>query len=143
MTFSAVTGASGKYASGTSKKQKERRSWCSTTSWMYVQAHFLLHLPCEKLIIFIEQGQERIGTLKWVSFTRAVYCGAVPHACETGCGGGQGGVGTERGGTGTAEEEAQREGRGLIMARCIFILCVSVFFDAQIVDGQCTLSFTS
>ena len=79
----------------------------------------------------MNKGQERIGTPKWVSFARAVYRGAVPHACETGCGGGQGGAGTERGGTGTAKEEAQREGRGLILARCVFILCVTVFVDAQ------------
>ena len=78
-----------------------------------------------------EPGQERAGTFKWVSFARAVYRGAVPYACETGCGGSQGRAGTERGGAGTAEEEAQREGRGLMLARCIFILCVCFFVDAQ------------
>ena len=87
----------------------------------------------------MNKGQERAGTFKWVSFARAIYRRAVPHACEAGCGGGQGGAGTERGGTGTAEEEAQRERRGLMLAGCILISCVCVFVDAQIVDGQCTL----
>jgi hypothetical protein len=86
----------------------------------------------------MNKGQERAGTPKWVPFARAVYRGAVPHACEAGCGGGQGGAGAERGGTGTAEEEAQREGRGLMLTRRIFISCVCIFVDAQIVDGQCT-----
>jgi hypothetical protein len=51
-------------------------------------------------------GQKCIGTPKWVPFARTIYRGLVPHACEAGRGGSQGGAGTERRGVGAAEEEA-------------------------------------
>jgi hypothetical protein len=80
---------------------------------MCVRFFFPSSTPCDDKpdVIYehIHKGQERAGTFEWVSFARAVYRGAVPHACEAGRGGGKGGAGTERGGAGTAEEEAQRE----------------------------------
>ena len=56
---------------------------------MYVFSSLFL-IP--SVVTDYEQGQERAGTFKWVPFARA-------HS------GGKGGAGTEREGTGTAEED--------------------------------------
>ena len=109
MTFLAGTAASDKYASGTNQRQRERRSWYSTMSWMYVP--FLPPLP--HVIDFVT-GEERVGTSKWIPFARALHCGVVPYAREAGCGGSQGGTGTTRRRAGAAENEAQHKGRRLM-----------------------------
>ena len=66
--------------------------------------------PSYRLISVLLTGQKRIGTSKRLPFARAVYRGVVPHACEAGRGGSQGGAGTARRGVGAAEEEARHQG---------------------------------
>jgi hypothetical protein len=73
-------------------------------------AYYAGHLLSYRLISDFVTGQKRIGTPERLPFARAVYRGVVPHACEAGRGGGQGGVGTERRGVGAAEEEARYQG---------------------------------